>query len=303
MIKKIIKRLYRLLHPVQGEIWCLHRVLSEKSTFHENQELEVSPEFFESLIIQYQSAGYKFAPLDEIVSTKLHQYRYPWQHKFIHISFDDGFKDIHQNAFPILKKYSAPFTIYLSTDIINNKALLWWLVLEKIIVENHEIQLTDNTIYTCKDKDQKKELFTILSHKIFNSSETPSVVFQRLFSSYQSYFETGYNKTLTDTEIKEMIESGLCTVGAHAVSHPILTKLDTEQCNYEIYHSKKILKERFGVPVEHFSYPYSFWNEQVKEFVKQAGYRTAVLGFGGSCRYKAFDLLKIPRINITVSTK
>jgi len=303
IINKALEFNKSINHPALGIIWCLHRVLPEKSTFHENQELEVSPEFFESLIIQYQSAGYKFVPLDEIVSTKLHQYRYPWQHKFIHITFDDGFEDIYQYAFPILKKYNIPFTIYLSTDIIDNKALVWWLSLEKIILTNDEIYLADDTMYYCKTKTTKKETFTVLLQAIFNSAETPSVVFQRLFSSYQTYFETGYNQTLTDIEIKEMIDSGLCTIGAHAVSHPILTKLDTEQCNYEIYHSKKILKERFGVPVEHFSYPYSFWNEQVKECVNQAGYRTAVLGYGGSCRYKACDLLKMPRINITEKTK
>ncbi|MGC9151776.1 MAG: polysaccharide deacetylase family protein [Microbacter sp.] len=296
----MIKHLHKLIHPIQGNIWCLHRVMPNKSTFKENRELEVTPEFFESLIVQSQSAGYKFASIDEI-TTKLHVYRYPWQSKFIHVTFDDGFEDIYQHAFPILKKHQIPFTIYLSTDIIDRKTILWWLVLEKIVQTNNAIQLTDNTTYFCHTEAMKQETFTRLSHLIFTHSETPTKAFEHLFSNYQSYFETGQNNILTESQIKEMLHSGLCTLGAHAVSHPILTKLNTEQCMDEIHKSKAILESRFGVPVNHFSYPYSFWNEEIQKLIKQAGYHTAVLGYGGNCRYKMVDLLKIPRTNIIES--
>jgi peptidoglycan/xylan/chitin deacetylase (PgdA/CDA1 family) len=300
-LKKITQYLYKFRHPIQGEIWCLHRVKREKSIFPENRELEISPDFFESLIMQYQSAGYQFTSLDDIVLSKLHRYRYPWQSKFIHITFDDGFEDIYQNAFPILKKYDIPFTIYLSTDIIDNQAILWWLALERIILTNDTIYLSDNTTYYCQTELTKQETFTILSQAIFSSHETPSVAFQRLFSHYQVHFETGKNHALSNFEIKEMIDSGLCTIGAHAVSHPVLTKLNPKQCSDEIYHSKKSLEERWDISVDHFSYPYSFWNLQVEALIKQAGFRTAVLGYGGSCRFKAVNLFKLHRVYVTES--
>lgn len=295
------KLLYKFTHPVQGNIWCLHRVMPQQSQFKENRELEISPEFFESIIHQHQSAKYSFLSLDNIIFHKLNKYRYPWQSKFVHITFDDGFDDIYHYAFPILKKYNIPFTIYVSTDMIDHKALLWWLVLEKIILSKDEIQLSDHTLYHCQSAIEKQETFTNLSQVLFSGAETPAKIFERLFSEYSSYFETGQNNILTEDQIREMIKSGLCTLGSHTVSHPILTKLSTEQWPYEIYKSKEILESRFGVPVNHFSYPYSFWNLNIEELVKQAGYRSAVLGYGGSCRYKALNVYKLHRAYITES--
>jgi peptidoglycan/xylan/chitin deacetylase (PgdA/CDA1 family) len=62
--------------------------------------------------------------------------------KIVNISFDDGFEDIYTHAFPLFRKYQIPFTIYITTDLIEQNILLWWLALEEIVLKNDKITLS-----------------------------------------------------------------------------------------------------------------------------------------------------------------
>jgi peptidoglycan/xylan/chitin deacetylase (PgdA/CDA1 family) len=64
-------------------------------------------------------------------------------------------------------------------------------------------------------------------------------------------------------------------IGSHSLTHARLTRLTLRDAREEIFGSKKKLEDDFGVPVEHFCYPYGDWNEAVRELVMEAGYRTA----------------------------
>lgn len=298
LLDKFKRRIYKLFHPIQGELWCLHRVLNNKSLFVENKDLEITPEFLENRIKQYKAANFEFISIDEVYLKRLSKFRFWWQLKFVNVTFDDGFEDVYSNAYPILKKYRIPFTIYLSTDFVEKKVLIWWLVLERIILTNDEIVLSTNTIYTCPDILSKRTVFKQLCDLIYAEKDNPVDVFRRLFSNYILYFEEKAADTLTWEQIQEMCDSGLCTIGSHTVTHPVLTKQLGNEARREIEESKRIIEKKMQQEVLHFSYPYSFWNEQVQDIVLESGYKTAVMGYGGSCHYKKNNLLKLPRAYI-----
>ena len=58
MIPIIQKKISHLFHPLQGEIWCLHRVVPERSDYPSNRELEITPGYLEVLVKKYISEGY-----------------------------------------------------------------------------------------------------------------------------------------------------------------------------------------------------------------------------------------------------
>lgn len=298
MLQKIKKRIYKLFHPKLGEIWCLHRVLNKKSIFDGNRDLEISPDFLENRIKQYKAKNFEFISIEEVYLRRLSKFRSWWQPQFINVTFDDGFEDIYTNAFPILIKYRIPFTIYLSTDFVEKKILIWWLALEKIILTNNEVILSTNSIYTCPDILSKRAIFKQLCDLIYSEKGNPADVFRRLFSNYILYFEEKVANTLTWEQIREMCDSGLCTIGSHTVTHPILTNQSENEARTEIEESKRIIEKQLQREVLHFSYPYSFWNEQVQDIVLESGYKTAAMGYGGSCRYNREDLYKLPRVYI-----
>lgn len=86
----------------------------------------------------------------------------------------------------------------------------------------------------------------------------------------------GRSGNLTEAMIKEMLASGLVTIGCHTLDHDYLPKDSPTQAREQIVDCKKRLEERFGVKVNHFAYPGGYYNPAVVEMVKEAGFATAV---------------------------
>jgi peptidoglycan/xylan/chitin deacetylase (PgdA/CDA1 family) len=65
---------------------------------------------------------------------------------------------------------------------------------------------------------------------------------------------------LTWREVRELHAEGI-QFGSHTVSHPDLRSLDPNLLGYELGHSKEIIEQKIGAPVQAFSYPFSFPEE------------------------------------------
>jgi peptidoglycan/xylan/chitin deacetylase (PgdA/CDA1 family) len=64
-------------------------------------------------------------------------------------------------------------------------------------------------------------------------------------------------------------------IGAHTMTHPNLCEIPADRAREEIFASKKMLEDLFGVAVRHFCHPFGAWNERVRDFVAEAGFTTA----------------------------
>ena len=70
--------------------------------------------------------------------------------KQVLLTFDDGYKDNYDLAYPILKKYNIPFAVFLTTSFPEKEAILWWYIIEDLIMKNEVILLSDVSKYNCK---------------------------------------------------------------------------------------------------------------------------------------------------------
>lgn len=267
MIRKLSKIVYRLFHPVLGEIWCLHRVVEKRSDYPSNRELEITPAFLEELILKYRSEGFAFLDIDSLIHSKS-----LFPKKRVNISFDDGFSDVYLYAYPIFKEYRIPFTLYLTTDFPEGKADIWWIQMEA---------------------DQSVDSFENMMKRIYDSEEPMSSTMHQLTGTLPDR-ELCRSLSLSWEEIREMVDSGLCTIGSHTVSHPGLTRIGQDACLHELVESRRLIKERLGLDAVHLSYPHSMENGCVQEMVLKAGYVSATLGYGGSIR-KGDDVFRLHR--------
>ena len=76
------------------------------------------------------------------------------------------------------------------------------------------------------------------------------------FTIFVTWNYIGENGYLTKQMITEMLDSGLCTVGSHTISHPVLRKLTKEEVLDELMESKRKLSNCFDVDVDTMAYPY-----------------------------------------------
>jgi len=86
-------------------ILMLHRVAPEPGS-----GMNMPPPRFEALLRLLRDSGYHFVTMSELLAN-------PEQPRLLALTFDDGFADNYQHAFPLLRRYGAKATIYLATEI------------------------------------------------------------------------------------------------------------------------------------------------------------------------------------------
>lgn len=82
---------------------------------------------------------------------------------------------------------------------------------------------------------------------------------------------------LTWDQVKEMLDSGLATIGAHTHTHPDLRYLPREEIAEELNGSNRLILERTGVAPKHFTYPWGWWSETAESLVRET-YLSSTIG-------------------------
>lgn len=133
------RKLHNLTHPLLGRILMLHRVVEQRSE-GENRELEITPEFLRRTIETYHQQGHRFVSIDEacdIIS------KGRTNHPFVCLTFDDGYQDNHDIAYPLLKRLEVPFAVYVTTGFIDNRLPMWWYPGEQLGINSESLKSLD----------------------------------------------------------------------------------------------------------------------------------------------------------------
>ena len=242
----------------------MHRVVPERSRFPSNRELEITPDFLEQSILRFQNDGFQFVPIDDIISSISCRKWDLLRKKRINISFDDGFKDIYEYAFPIFKKYHIPFTLYLVGSFPEGLSDLWWIQMEQLMASD-------------------VSAFEELMKDIYRSDKNMREAMHEMTASTPDY-ALCKQLSLSWEQLREMVASGLCTVGCHSMTHPGLSRISHDELRWELTESKRVIESNLPVKVKHFSYPHSMENSFIQKLLKESGYESATLGYGGTIR-------------------
>lgn len=87
-------------------------------------KLNVSPEAFGKQMKFLRDKNYNVIPLTEFIERVKKGEKIP--HKTLAITFDDGLKNNFTNAYPVLKKYGLPATMFVITDFIGEEDFITW---------------------------------------------------------------------------------------------------------------------------------------------------------------------------------
>ena len=104
----------------------------------------ISPEDFRRHLEYLRDNDYQVMALDTMIDHL--QSQTPLPERAVAITFDDGYASIYETAFPMLQQFDMPFTLFLSTDPINqrqNNYMTWDQVRELsdagAVIANHMV--------------------------------------------------------------------------------------------------------------------------------------------------------------------
>lgn len=86
---------------------------------------------------------------------------------------------------------------------------------------------------------------------------------------------------LSNTQVQEMVDSGIVELGAHTLTHANLKALLPEDKQREISQSKIELERLFNVPVTSFAYPFGIYSDEDCKIAAASGFTNAVTTDGG----------------------
>lgn len=276
-------------------ILLYHGVAPYNSTgIYNYREKFIEPEQFKKQIA-YLSKHYTILTLDQAIKLLAEDKSLP-PYSLV-ITFDDGYRNFYDYAYPTLLKDTLPATIFIVTDFIDKKIPLWMDRLEYAVGLSGNKQFKSRSDRTSYDKNVREKM-----------KHLPDNDKQALLSSIEN--ELGVKLESTDLEkslyaplswdqIKEMKTHSI-TIGAHTKSHPILTLLPHFKMEEEIKESKKVLEEHIGVISRTFSYPngqLGDFNEETKKVVLESRFVAALSTLPGT-NQKTDDLFSLKRFTV-----
>lgn len=269
-------------------ILMYHRVIDEHASQVPMQPgMYVTKSTFE-MHIKYLKEHFELVSLNNILTNQHNRCNRCNYQPPCSITFDDGWFDSYTNAFPILREYNVPATIFLPVDFIGTSNWFWsekiYHLLQEYTESGKNFNFENNPFL------QKILDITGGNHKRHaDLASLGDMVINRMKSFSHSFIESFINEWaeslkvefppkrlfLNWEEIKEMSRHGIA-FGSHTVSHRILTKLSSEEREAELSKSFEILKEAGINFTPICSYPNGDCDKEILDIVRDCGYTGAV---------------------------
>jgi peptidoglycan/xylan/chitin deacetylase (PgdA/CDA1 family) len=249
----------------QYDIYLYHRV--HPSAANNNPlGLKVTPEQFDQQL-NWLKKNREVLPLRELVD----QHNNP-SSNCTAITFDDGYVDNYEHAFPIIKKHKLPVTIFLTT---------FW-------VDNYRRMLCDQLDLCVKHGSIDKNKFNQTAWRIRHLMPDERQCLLEHQFNYDPLWEL---RKLDDKHamswkmIREMQKSGLVQFEVHGHQHLSCRYLSKDQFEHEILRCKELISENIGIEPELFAYPYGSYEDvhpDCAKWVEDLGFKAAFLAYGAN---------------------
>jgi peptidoglycan/xylan/chitin deacetylase (PgdA/CDA1 family) len=197
------------------------------------------------------------------------------------ITFDDGYRSVHDLALPILRKFGLPATVFVTSGFIGVDAGNMWNdriihAVQSLAADTLDLRDIGLECYSLRSLEARKQT---AQHLTEAGKYLPPSERDRLVERLDRMSGMHHDALMLTPEMLVALERNGVEIGAHTVSHPILTSLDDASARAEIVTGKRDLEALVGKPVRLFAYPngkvgQDFDTRHV-EMVRQAGFFAA----------------------------
>ncbi len=222
------------------------------------------------------------------------------------LTFDDGYRDNYEAAFPVLAAHGVQGVFFLPTSFIGTNHVAFWDVVAYIVKRSRRqkfrlasepgrefdiaadgpARVIQQVLRLCKGDDgaDPEHLIGMLEEACDSARPNGS---ERLFINWQ--------------EAEAMLARGMA-IESHSHTHPALSRLSRTELLQELILSKRLLEERLGIRPRCLAYPFGLpesISPLVIRAVEKTGYRAAFSFYGGLNTPGAMERFNIRREAVT----
>lgn len=213
------------------------------------------------------------------------------------ITFDDGYADNATQALPVLQEHEVSATFFVTSGFLDGGRMWNDTVIETVRrLPAGELDLTDIGLgcHEVSDEDKPvliRQLLTAIKHRAAaRRAEMVAAIGERVDGLPDNLMMTG-------PQVRELAAAGM-DIGAHTVTHPILTRLPDAQAREEMAQGREALQDLLGGPVELFAYPNGKAGQDFTDvhadMARELGFRAAVTTDRGVTS-RSTDRWRLPR--------
>lgn len=294
----VLRSVFSLMSPAGpgGRLTVLifHRVLPRQDPLFPD---ELTAQAFDA-ICAWLASWFNVLALDDAV-VQMREGRLP--SRAACITFDDGYADNHDVALPILQRHRLPATFFIATGFLNGGRMWNDTIIEAVrrcAKSDLDLRELDLESVPLRSLEDRKHAIGKLIDKIKYRPVADRVeITERI--AILAEVAMPNDLMMTSDQVKAMRSAGM-QIGAHTVSHPILARLNADECEREIQGSKdfleQLLQERIGLFAYPNGKPGQDYTADNVAMVRDLGFDAAVCTAWGAAR-RGTDLFQLPRFS------
>jgi peptidoglycan/xylan/chitin deacetylase (PgdA/CDA1 family) len=238
-------------------------------------------------LMAYLARHYSVVTLDDIAGNR------PLPPNAVALTFDDGYADNAGQALPILQRHRLPAAFFPATGAIDTGCPLWYDTLSLILLETQATAVRasiggHDLVFTLGALADRSAAAAAITYAL---KSMPDQDKDRIIARLAADLDVPqgrlarHNLMLTWAQVQTMSRMEGITIGAHTVSHPVLSRVSLPRAEEEIAASRAAIAQKIGRPVRFFSYPdgtAASFTPAIADLVRKAGFALAVSTIPGS---------------------
>jgi peptidoglycan/xylan/chitin deacetylase (PgdA/CDA1 family) len=217
------------------------------------------------------------------------------------ITFDDGYLDNLQHAFPILQQFGLPATVFLATRYIDEAECQWidhlYTAFQTRRTDELALRIGNESLaYSLKTSKGSFAAYRDLGARLLSASYDQRKVLLAALTDALAAQRPPVKLTMDWDDVREAAQRYPdIEFGSHTETHLDMSAAATDITVAELDNSRRAIEAAINKPARYFAYPYSRMADDSLALVRRAGYEAAVAGGDGTRVNSRSSCLALPR--------
>jgi len=222
------------------------------------------------------------------------------------ITFDDGYRDNYEVAFPVFRRHGVPAVFFVTTGFLDGRGVAWWDEIAWVVRRSTRGTLGPSPWWggaVALDVNLEQAIHGLL--RVYKA--LPSTRGDEFLNELGEAAGTGRcpqeetsGTWMTWDMVREMRDGGMA-IGGHTATHPKLSRMDPAGQGAEIERCGRRIQEELGEPMRWFAYPIGgldAFDAHTRRHLAAAGVELAFTYYGGYRRFADWDPFDVRRIAV-----